>query len=49
VVGVYRHVDGELAEAVDDRVGEFGVEACEAHHPAGLLVHHGAHHFLVGV
>ena len=47
--GVGAHLDGQLAQAVDDRVGELGVEPGELEHPVGPLVDHVADQRLVGV
>ena len=49
VRGIGRHLDRQLPQAVDDRVGELGVEPGELQHPVGLLVHHLADQLLVGV
>ena len=47
--GVGVHVGGELAQAIDDRIGQLGVEPGELEHPIGPLVDHVADQALVGV
>ena len=49
MVGIDGHVDAELAQAVDDGVGELFVEPGHAQNPAGALVDHGPDQVLIGV
>ena len=44
---VGRHFDRQLAQSIDDRVGELGVEPGQLERPIGLLVNHLANHRLV--